>query len=76
MRECARAATIEIVKLGDVAKIISGQVAAWQRRYNETGNGLPFYQGKADFGEIWLDPHRVCDNDEVTKLCATRDVRA
>jgi type I restriction enzyme M protein len=48
----------EIVRLGDVAEIISGQSPPGDS-YNESGNGLPLYQGKADFGDIWLEPPRV-----------------
>ena len=42
-----------IVRLGDICIIIAGQSPESQF-YNELGNGLPFYQGKKDFGEIFL----------------------
>ncbi len=37
--------------LGTVAKIIAGQSPA-SSTYNSTGEGLPFFQGKADFQEM------------------------
>ena len=42
-----------MVELGEVAEIISGQSPEGQY-YNDNGKGLPFYQGKADFGDIYL----------------------
>ena len=42
-----------MVELGEVAEIISGQSPDGQY-YNDNGKGLPFYQGKADFGDIYL----------------------
>ncbi|MCR4314279.1 MAG: restriction endonuclease subunit S [Candidatus Uhrbacteria bacterium] len=38
-------------KLGEVAKIIMGQSPS-SSTYNESGEGLPFYQGKKDYGDI------------------------
>ena len=70
--EKTRESSFEIVKLGDVAEIISGQSPPGES-YNESGNGLPFYQGKADFGEIWLDPPRIWTT-EVTKRARGDDV--
>lgn len=42
--------TVSITKLGAVAEIIAGQSPP-SSTYNQIGEGLPFYQGKADFGE-------------------------
>ena len=42
-----------MVYLGDVAQIISGQSPKGQF-YNEKKKGIPFYQGKKEFGEIYL----------------------
>ena len=41
------------VKLGDVAQIISGQ-SPKGKFYNENKQGIPFYQGKKEFREIYL----------------------
>jgi len=38
------------VKISNVCEIIMGQ------SYNKEGNGLPFYQGKVDFGKVYLLP--------------------
>jgi type I restriction enzyme, S subunit len=40
----------EIKKLGEVCKVIAGQ-SPESKFYNTEGNGLPFYQGKKDYGE-------------------------
>jgi len=41
----------EVVRLGDVAEIIMGQSPPGSS-YNERGEGLPFLQGKAEFGSL------------------------
>ena len=47
----------ELVKLGDIATIIAGQ-SPNSDFYNEDERGLPFFQGKKDFGKIFLNlPH-------------------
>jgi len=42
-----------IVELNEVAEVISGQSPKGEF-YNETGEGLPFYQGKTDFREMYI----------------------
>jgi len=42
----------EMVRLGDVCNLNMGQ-SPESSSYNETGEGLPFYQGNADFGELY-----------------------
>jgi len=42
-----------MVELGEVCKVISGQ-SPQGKFYNENETGMPFYQGKADFGEIYI----------------------
>ena len=44
-------------KLGAVSEIIAGQSPP-SSTYNQIGEGLPFYQGKADFGE-WFPKTRM-----------------
>ncbi len=44
----------ELVKLGDVCEVIAGQ-SPESEHYNEEQKGLPFYQGKKDFGDIFLN---------------------
>jgi type I restriction enzyme S subunit len=43
----------EMKKLGDVCKVIAGQ-SPEGKYYNQTGNGLPFYQGKKEFGDKYI----------------------
>jgi len=47
----------DVVRLGktDVADIIMGQSPP-SSTYNERGEGLPFLQGKAEFGDIYPKP--------------------
>ena len=47
------------VVLSDVAKIIMGQSPP-SATYNTKGEGLPFFQGKADFGDIYPTPRVYC----------------
>jgi type I restriction enzyme S subunit len=54
-----------MVRLGDVAEIISGQSPP-SSSYNTDGVGLPFYQGKADFGERHPVPRVWCTAPERT----------
>jgi type I restriction enzyme M protein len=42
-----------IVKLGEAADVIAGQSPNGEY-YNERGDGLAFYQGKTEFGEIFI----------------------
>ncbi len=42
-------------RLGDVCEIVAGQ-SPDGRYYNTEANGIPFYQGKRDFGERFIDP--------------------
>lgn len=48
---------MEWVKLGDIAEITMGQ-SPDSSYYNENGDGLPFYQGVSDFGEIFPSPSK------------------
>ncbi len=43
----------KLVKLGDITKVIAGQ-SPKSENYNDKENGLPFYQGKKDFGRKYL----------------------
>jgi len=45
--------------LSDIAKIIMGQSPP-SSTYNTKGKGLPFFQGKADFGEMYPSPRVYC----------------
>jgi type I restriction enzyme S subunit len=44
----------QIKTIGDVCDVIAGQ-SPEGKFYNSEGNGLPFYQGKKDFGEKFIE---------------------
>ena len=46
-------------QLGEIAEIILGQSPP-SSTYNESGNGLPFYQGKLEFGKVYPTPKKWC----------------
>ena len=45
--------------LAEVAEIIMGQSPS-SEYYNSDGEGLPFFQGKAEFGELYPEPVKWC----------------
>lgn len=48
------------VRLGDIAELIMGQSPP-ANTYNKEGEGVPFYQGKKEFGNIFLkEPNVWC----------------
>jgi len=47
------------VRLKEIAEIIMGQSPP-SKTYNSVGKGLPFLQGKAEFGEIFPEPKKYC----------------
>ena len=46
-------------QLAEISEIILGQSPP-SSTYNENGNGLPFYQGKLEFGKIYPTPRKWC----------------
>ena len=50
----------EYKKLSDVSDITMGQSPS-SDSYNEDGKGLPFYQGNADFGDLYPTARVYCD---------------
>lgn len=61
-----------VVELREVAKVISGQ-SPKSEFYNEIGEGLPFYQGKTDFGEQFIgEPTKW--TTEITKEAFKNDI--
>lgn len=60
-----------MVKLGDICIINMGQ-SPDSATYNETGDGIPFFQGNADFGQlhpkvrIWCNsPTKIANQDDI-----------
>lgn len=50
----------EVVNLSDVAEIVPGQSPS-STSYNDDGRGLPFFQGKAEFGSRYPTAVKWCD---------------
>jgi type I restriction enzyme M protein len=57
-----RATRFPIVQLGEVAEVIAGQSPPGES-YNETGKGIPFYQGKTEFADMFIGPPRTWTTD-------------
>ena len=61
-----------VVPLGQVATVIAGQSPPG-RSYNDAGEGVPFYQGKTEFGELFIgepkkwttEPHKFADGGDI-----------
>ena len=47
------------ISLGEIAAITAGQSPPGSS-YNEDGDGLPFFQGKADFGDVYPVTRKWC----------------
>lgn len=62
----------ELVKLGEVAEVIAGQ-SPESVNYNESAIGLPFYQGKKDFGDMFLNNPTVWTT-QTTKEAIKNDI--
>ena len=61
-----------IKKLGEVCEVIAGQ-SPEGKFYNQNHNGTPFYQGKKDFGEKYLEQPTVWTTLE-TKIALKNDI--
>ncbi len=61
----------KMVRLGDVCAINMGQSPS-SESYNEEKDGIPFYQGNADFGEIHPNVRFYCNKP--TKIAHKNDV--
>jgi type I restriction enzyme S subunit len=57
--------------LGEVATVIAGQSPP-SSTYNQHGDGLPFFQGKAEFGRDYPAPSKWCASP--TKVAAEGDI--
>jgi type I restriction enzyme, S subunit len=65
------------INLGQACQITMGQSPP-SSTYNTVGNGLPFLQGKADFGQTYPSPRIFCTNPlkVARKGCVLISVRA
>ncbi len=59
------------VMLSDVAELVMGQSPP-STSYNDAGEGLPFYQGKSEFGATYPTPRKYCT--EPKKLAEVGDI--
>ena len=62
----------EIKKLGQVCKVIAGQ-SPEGKYYNSNGNGLPFYQGKKEYGEKYIGEPKTWTT-KITKEAEASDI--
>jgi len=62
----------QIVELGTVADVISGQ-SPEGKFYNEKEEGIPFYQGKTEFGEVFLGEPKVWTT-QITRVAEKGDI--
>ena len=62
---------MRVSKLKDCCTIIAGQ-SPESKFYNSNGDGLPFFQGKADFGELYPSIRVYCS--QPTKIAEKDDI--
>jgi type I restriction enzyme, S subunit len=72
MRKAASKAGWQHRQIGDVCEVIAGQ-SPEGRFYNATGKGMPFYQGKKDFGEKYIGDPTTWTTD-TTKIAHQGDI--
>lgn len=58
-------------RLGEAADVIAGQSPP-SETYNNSGVGLPFFQGKTEFGELYPTVRKWCDSP--TKIAEAGDI--
>ena len=62
----------DMVELSQLCDVISGQSPP-SSSYNTSKKGLPFYQGKTDYGDVYLKESKTY-TDEVTKISKKNDI--
>jgi type I restriction enzyme, S subunit len=62
---------MNLVKLDSVCEVIAGQSPP-SSTYNKTGEGIPFFQGKTDFGELYPVTRMWCS--EPLKISLPNDI--
>jgi type I restriction enzyme, S subunit len=60
-----------IVSLGEIAEVIAGQ-SPESKYYNKVGEGIPFFQGKADFTDLFPQIRYYCTKP--TKIAKPLDI--
>lgn len=61
----------EWIKLGECTLITMGQ-SPDSRYYNEKGDGIPFFQGKSEYGVLYPTPRKWCTRPE--KIAQENDI--
>ena len=64
--------TYKMVELGDMCEIISGQ-SPEGKYYNKEGKGMPFYQGKTEFTDKYIEEPTIWTTS-VTKVAEKDDI--
>jgi type I restriction enzyme, S subunit len=59
-------------RLGDLCEVIAGQ-SPEGKFYNTEGKGMPFYQGKKDFGEKFIEAPKTWTT-QITKIARDGDI--
>ena len=72
VKKDAKVSTYPIVKLLEVCEVIAGQ-SPEGKFYNEEGEGIPFYQGKTEFSNLYLGEPRKWTT-MVTKMAYENDI--
>jgi len=62
----------EIKKIADVCEVIAGQ-SPEGKYYNNDGKGIPFYQGKKEFGDKFIDSPTTWTT-QTTKIARDGDI--
>ncbi len=62
----------QVKKLGEICEVVSGQ-SPESKYYNKDGNGTPFYQGKKEFGEDYLQEPTTWTTN-ITKMAYPNDI--
>jgi len=62
----------ENVELGEVAEVISGQ-SPEGKNYNQNGDGFPFYQGKKEFSDMYINKPNIWTT-QITKIAKKGDI--
>ena len=60
-----------MIEIGKCCEVIAGQSPP-SSTYNQNGDGMPFFQGKADFGELYPTVRYWCDNPK--KISQPNDI--
>jgi len=62
----------ELKTIGEICKVIAGQ-SPEGKFYNKNGNGMPFYQGKKEYGKKYLGEPTIWTT-KVTKIAEENDI--